>query len=463
VAVIGDGALTGGMAYEALNNLGHSGRRVVVVLNDNGRSYAPTVSHLSQSLTSLRLHPTYIQTRQRLRTMLRELPAVGELAYSGVHGVTSALRELVAPHTFFEALGVRYAGPIDGHDIPQLEQALRKRGRMGRTDRRPRPHPEGAGLRARRGGRGPAPPRREGHPDPVERQHRGQRRGLGHRLVRGHRYRRPRHRARRRGPRARPAGDLHRRLHQGVAARGRAAPRDRRSDRGDARADRSAPLRGPIPRAVLRRRDRGAARADRLRPAWPMGGLRPVVAVYSTFFSRAFDQANLDIGLHQLAGHPCLRPRRHHRRRRPEPSRPPRHGPVPEHPGHGGVRPLLGRGARGDGTDGPVARRARRHPLPEDAAAPRGPRRGRRRHVGQAAPFRRRLGLPDRYRQAARRLPRGCRRARSRRRRRHGVGPAGSSARRTPPCCETPSATGSWSPPRTASAWVGPACSSSMR
>jgi len=97
VAVIGDGALTGGMAYEALNNLGHSGRRVVVVLNDNGRSYAPTVSHLSQSLTSLRLHPTYIQTRQRLRTMLRELPAVGELAYSGVHGVTSALRELVAP------------------------------------------------------------------------------------------------------------------------------------------------------------------------------------------------------------------------------------------------------------------------------------------------------------------------------------------------------------------------------
>src|ERR1700761_9089427 len=117
VAVVGDGALTGGMAYEALNNLGHSGRRVVIVLNDNGRSYAPTVSHLSHSLTSLRLNPTYTAARERLRLRLRELPALGPLAYSGVHSLTSALRELVTPHTFFEALGVRYAGPIDGHDI----------------------------------------------------------------------------------------------------------------------------------------------------------------------------------------------------------------------------------------------------------------------------------------------------------------------------------------------------------
>ena len=80
IAVVGDGALTGGMAYEALNNLGHSGCRVVVVLNDNGRSYAPTVSQLSQSLTSLRLNPTYTQTRERLRNRLRGLPAFGPLA-----------------------------------------------------------------------------------------------------------------------------------------------------------------------------------------------------------------------------------------------------------------------------------------------------------------------------------------------------------------------------------------------
>ncbi len=81
IAVVGDGALTGGMAYEALNNLGHSGIPVVIVLNDNGRSYAPTVSHLSQSLTSLRLNPTYTQTRERIRTRLRDLPALGPLAY----------------------------------------------------------------------------------------------------------------------------------------------------------------------------------------------------------------------------------------------------------------------------------------------------------------------------------------------------------------------------------------------
>jgi 1-deoxy-D-xylulose-5-phosphate synthase len=124
IAVVGDGALTGGMAYEALNNLGHSGCRVVIVLNDNGRSYAPTVSQLSQSLTSLRLNPTYTHTRERLRNRLRGLPAFGPLAVTGVHSVASALREMVAPHTFFEALGVRYAGPIDGHDVDVMEQAF---------------------------------------------------------------------------------------------------------------------------------------------------------------------------------------------------------------------------------------------------------------------------------------------------------------------------------------------------
>src|SRR5206468_1913386 len=79
VAIVGDGALTGGMAYEALNNLGHSGRRVVIVLNDNGRSYAPTVSHLSESLTRLRLNPSYVQARNRVKQFLRDVPAIGGL------------------------------------------------------------------------------------------------------------------------------------------------------------------------------------------------------------------------------------------------------------------------------------------------------------------------------------------------------------------------------------------------
>jgi 1-deoxy-D-xylulose-5-phosphate synthase len=125
VAVVGDGSLTGGMAYEALNNLGHSNQRVVIVLNDNGRSYAPTVSKLSASLTSLRLNRRYLTFRQRLRRLVPHLPRVGKAAYYGIDGFTSVVREMVAPHTFFETLGVRYVGPIDGHNIEALETAFR--------------------------------------------------------------------------------------------------------------------------------------------------------------------------------------------------------------------------------------------------------------------------------------------------------------------------------------------------
>src|SRR5213078_3053187 len=129
VAIIGDGSMTGGMAFEGLNNLGHSGRRVVVILNDNARSYAPTVSRLSESLSRLRLHPGLKSMRSRLEDILRDLPAVGGLAYHGLQGVYSAIREVMEPTAFFEALGVRYAGPIDGHDIAGMEQALRQAAR----------------------------------------------------------------------------------------------------------------------------------------------------------------------------------------------------------------------------------------------------------------------------------------------------------------------------------------------
>src|SRR5450631_2977155 len=125
VAIVGDGSLTGGMAYEALNNLGHSNQRVVIVLNDNGRSYAPTISKLSESLTSLRLNRTYVSARERIRDVVPHLPRVGKAAYLGVHGFTSVVREMVTPHTFFENLGVRYVGPIDGHNIESLETALK--------------------------------------------------------------------------------------------------------------------------------------------------------------------------------------------------------------------------------------------------------------------------------------------------------------------------------------------------
>jgi 1-deoxy-D-xylulose-5-phosphate synthase len=148
VAVIGDGSMTGGMAYEALNNLGHSQRRVIVVLNDNGRSYAPTVSNLtafcappgepehprlisrigdrlSQMLTDVRLNPTYVRRQRRLEELLRDVPLVGTPAEKAVDAFKAAVREVLQPPAFFEALGVRYVGPVDGHDIPALELAMR--------------------------------------------------------------------------------------------------------------------------------------------------------------------------------------------------------------------------------------------------------------------------------------------------------------------------------------------------
>jgi 1-deoxy-D-xylulose-5-phosphate synthase len=124
VAVIGDGSMTGGMAYEALNNLGHSGRRVIVILNDNGRSYAPTVSRLSDSLTRVRLNPVYMRRQRRLEETLSRLPLVGRQAEKGVEAMKAAIREYFEPTAFFEALGVRYVGPVDGHDLEVLEQAL---------------------------------------------------------------------------------------------------------------------------------------------------------------------------------------------------------------------------------------------------------------------------------------------------------------------------------------------------
>jgi 1-deoxy-D-xylulose-5-phosphate synthase len=125
IAVVGDGALTGGMAYEALNNIGHKETPVIIVLNDNGRSYAPTISKLSSSLSQLRSNPSYIETRERIRKLVKELPLIHDWAYAGIHGITSALREVIEPHVFFESLGIRYVGPFDGHNIEQVEQALR--------------------------------------------------------------------------------------------------------------------------------------------------------------------------------------------------------------------------------------------------------------------------------------------------------------------------------------------------
>jgi 1-deoxy-D-xylulose-5-phosphate synthase len=125
VTVIGDGSMTGGMAFEGLNNLGHSGRDCIIILNDNGRSYAPTVSKLGDSLARIRNNPTYVRRQARLEKLLQEVPVFGPQLERGIEATKAAVREMWEPPEFFETLGVRYTGPFDGHDIEALEKALR--------------------------------------------------------------------------------------------------------------------------------------------------------------------------------------------------------------------------------------------------------------------------------------------------------------------------------------------------
>jgi len=278
VAVLGDGSLTGGMAYEALNNLGHSERQVLIVLNDNGRSYAPTVSHLSQSLTSLRLNPTYVQTRARLGALLRDIPAVGDLAVSGVHGVTNALKEIVTPHPFFEPLGIRYAGPIDGHDLPLLETALAHAAEW--------PGPIVVHVLTQKG-RGYAP----AEEDEVQ-------------CLHDVKAARPPVITSAPTPAADRPTLVPASTYTDAFTRALLDHAARRPEIVALTAAMPGPT-GLLPfqaRFPERFYDVGIAEQHEMTAAagMAMGGLRPVVAVYSTFFCRAFDQANLDVGLHEL-------------------------------------------------------------------------------------------------------------------------------------------------------------------
>lgn len=266
VAVVGDGSLTGGMAYEALNNLGHSNQRVVIVLNDNGRSYAPTISKLSESLTSLRLNRTYLTARERVRRLVPRLPRLGKAAYLGIDGFTSVVREMVTPHTFFENLGVRYVGPIDGHNIEALEHALRSAAEWD--------GPIVIHTLTQKGrGYGPA----------VSDE------------LKMHDYKLP--------PRLddemRRATTFSQAFSNALVD---AAVLDERI------VAITAAMAGPTGLLNFEERfpsrffDVGIAEQHAVTAAagMAMGGLKPVVAIYSTFFSRAFDQAHLDVGLLDL-------------------------------------------------------------------------------------------------------------------------------------------------------------------
>ncbi len=266
VAVVGDGSLTGGMAYEALNNLGHSNQRVVIVLNDNGRSYAPTISKLSGSLTSLRLNKTYLTLRGRLRRTVPHLPKVGKAAYLGIDGLTSVVREMVTPHTFFENLGVRYIGPIDGHDIESMESTLKSASLW-----------DGPIL-----------------------VHVLTTKGLGYEPaidddMKMHDYKLP---PRHDGEKVAPQSFSQAFSDSLVAL----------ASADDRVVAITAAMAGPTGLLNFEAQfpdrffDVGIAEQHAVTAAagMAMGGLKPVVAIYSTFFSRAFDQAHLDVGLLNL-------------------------------------------------------------------------------------------------------------------------------------------------------------------
>jgi len=125
VAVVGDGALTGGMAWEALNNIAADhDRRVVIVVNDNGRSYTPTVGGLADHLTQLRTSPRYEQLLDLVKTRLNGVRGVGPAVYDALHAMKKGMKDALAPQGLFEDLGLKYVGPIDGHDRAEVERAL---------------------------------------------------------------------------------------------------------------------------------------------------------------------------------------------------------------------------------------------------------------------------------------------------------------------------------------------------
>jgi 1-deoxy-D-xylulose-5-phosphate synthase len=126
VAVIGDGALTGGMAWEALNNIAGSDRQVIIVVNDNGRSYSPTIGGLAHHLSTLRTNHGYERFMAWGKRVLHRTPVLGHGVYGALHGMKKGVKDIVAPQGMFEDLGLKYVGPVDGHDELELEHALRR-------------------------------------------------------------------------------------------------------------------------------------------------------------------------------------------------------------------------------------------------------------------------------------------------------------------------------------------------
>ncbi|TET15061.1 MAG: 1-deoxy-D-xylulose-5-phosphate synthase, partial [Dehalococcoidia bacterium] len=125
VAVIGDGSLTGGMAFEGLNHAGHLGTRFIVVLNDNAMAISPSVGALSRTLHNLTLDPRYYRAKEGAGRVIKRMPW-GEVAWRSMKRVKSGIKEMLIPTQLWESLGFKYIGPVAGHNIAELEQALPK-------------------------------------------------------------------------------------------------------------------------------------------------------------------------------------------------------------------------------------------------------------------------------------------------------------------------------------------------
>ena len=257
VAVVGDGSLTGGMALEGLNNIGHSNADVTIILNDNGRSYAPTISKLSESLIKLRTTTVYERGQGVARSIAESIPWVADLVSRGIDATEAAIRHMWEPPQIFEQLGIRYFGPFNGHDLPELERILKNVRAMS--------GPTVVHVITQKG-RGYAPAEN----DPIKAMHDLSSIKEGsytsafadHLLTLAGR-------------------------HPELVAITAAMP--------DSTG--VLPFQNRFPDRVF---DVGIAEqhAVAMATGMAMGGLRPVVAIYSTFLTRALDQINLDTALH---------------------------------------------------------------------------------------------------------------------------------------------------------------------
>ena len=257
VAVVGDGSLTGGMAMEGLNNLGHSDSNVTIILNDNGRSYAPTISRLSESLIKFRSNPVYMRRQDRIESIAESVPWVGDMLRRGIDATKAAIRHMWDPPAIFEQLGIRYFGPFNGHEMAELEQVLQK---VKLFD-----GPTVVHVITQKG-RGYTPAEN----DPIKNMHdlSSVKQGSYTAAFAEHLV---------------ELGDRHPELVVVTAAMpdstGMLSFMDRFPDRAF---------------------DVGIAEqhAVTMATGMVMGGLRPVLAIYSTFLTRALDQINLDAALH---------------------------------------------------------------------------------------------------------------------------------------------------------------------